>query len=206
MSRFFVRFFLSRSPKKLHRGTLLCFTKFLVSKNFMEKRGEEEEERGSIKILRQFFLVSLPKKFVGEPFIVSLISGIEKCYACEGYVMYFCRNFLSRTIEKLRRGPLRCFTKFLVPKGLWKRGGRGGRPYHDFPSVLSCHIAEKIRGGTLYCVTDFGYRKMLCLRGLCHDFLSKVFCLAVTKNFVGEISVVHKNSVIEKLHGKEGGG
>ena len=66
--------------KKFRRGTLLCFTKFLVSKNFMEKRGEEEE-RGSIKILRQFFLVSLPKNFVGEPFSLSLISGIENFYA-----------------------------------------------------------------------------------------------------------------------------
>ena len=77
MSRFSVGFFLSRTPKKLRRGTLLCFTKFLVSKSFMEKRGEEEES-GSIKILRQFFLVSLPKKFVREPFSVSLISDIEQ--------------------------------------------------------------------------------------------------------------------------------
>ena len=107
-------------------GTLLCFTKVLVTKNFMEKRGEEEE-RGSIKILRRFFLVSLPKKIVGDPFIVSLISGIEKCYACEGYVTYFCRNFLSRTIEKLRRGTLLCFTKFWVSKNFMeKRGERKG--------------------------------------------------------------------------------
>ena len=66
-------------------------------------------------------------------------------------------------------------------------------------------IAEKNRGETLYCVTDFGYRKMLCLRGLYHDFLSRVSCLAVPKNFIGEMSVSHKKSVIEKLHGKEGG-
>ena len=151
MSRFFVRFFLSRSPKKLRRGTLLCFTKFLVSKNFMEKRGEEEE-RGSIKIFRQFFHVSLPKKFVGEPFIVSLISGIEKGYACEGYVTYFCRNFLSRTIEKLRRGNFCVSQKFCYRKTSWKEGGGGGgREYQDFPSNFFCLSAEKFLGNPLAC-------------------------------------------------------
>ena len=43
------------------------------------------------------------------------------------------------------------------------------------------HSAEKIRRGTLYGVTDFGYREILCLRGLCHDFSSKFFCLTVPK-------------------------
>ena len=31
----------------------------------------------------------MPKNFVGEPFSVSLISGIEKSYASEGYVTIF---------------------------------------------------------------------------------------------------------------------
>ena len=34
----------------------------------------------------------------------------------------------------------------------------------------------------------------------------EVFCLAVSKNVVGEISVFHKNSVIENFHEKGGGG
>ena len=71
--------------------------------NFNGKEGGGGGGGGIIKILRQFFLVSLPKKFEGEPFFVSLISGIEKGYACEGYVTIFCQNFLYRTIEKLRR-------------------------------------------------------------------------------------------------------
>ena len=41
ISRFSVEKFLSHSTEKLRRGTLLCFTKFLVSKKFMDKRGEE---------------------------------------------------------------------------------------------------------------------------------------------------------------------
>ena len=43
MSRFSVEIVLSRSIEKLRKGTILCFTIFLVSINFMEKRGEGEE-------------------------------------------------------------------------------------------------------------------------------------------------------------------
>ena len=53
MSRFSVEIFLSGSIEKLRSGTLLCLTNFLVSKKFMEKRGELEEwgiSRFSLKI------------------------------------------------------------------------------------------------------------------------------------------------------------
>ena len=66
---------------------MLCFRKFPVAKNFMDKKGG-----GSMTIFSQNFFGSLPKIFVGEPFSVSLISGIEKFYASEGYVTIFCRN------------------------------------------------------------------------------------------------------------------
>ena len=62
-------------------------------------------------------------------------------------------------------------------------------------SVEIClsHSAKKFHGGTLLCVTNFGYRKILCFRELCHDFLSKYFFLTLSKNFVGEgnLSVCH---------------
>ena len=38
--------------------------------------GGVEKEGGSIKIFRQDFFVSVPEKFVGEHFSVSLIAGI----------------------------------------------------------------------------------------------------------------------------------
>ena len=34
------------------------------------------------------------------------VSGIEKIYALEGYVMIFCRYFLSHSAENVRRGIL----------------------------------------------------------------------------------------------------
>ena len=40
------------------------------------------------------FCLTVPKNFVGEPFRVSLISGIEKFHASEGYVTIF--DFLSK--------------------------------------------------------------------------------------------------------------
>ena len=42
----------------------------------------------------KFLCFTVPEIFVGEPFIVSLISGIESFYASEGYVKIF--DFLSK--------------------------------------------------------------------------------------------------------------
>ena len=54
----------------------------------------------------ELFCLTVAKKIVGQPFRVSLISGIEKFYASEGYVTIFCRTFLSHNAEKCRRGTL----------------------------------------------------------------------------------------------------
>ena len=40
--------------------------------------------------------------------------------------------------------------------------------------------------GTLYCITTFSTEKKLCLAGLCHNFLSNFFWLAVPENFIGK--------------------
>ena len=44
---------------------------------------------GSIKIFLEIFCFTVPKSFVGEPFSVSLISGIGKFYTSEGFVTIF---------------------------------------------------------------------------------------------------------------------
>ena len=80
---------------------MLCFRKVPVTKNFMDQKGG-----GVSNFLSKIFCLTKPKNFVGEPFSVSLISGIEKFYASEGYVTIFCRNFLSHSAEKFRRGTL----------------------------------------------------------------------------------------------------
>ena len=48
--------------------------------------------------------------------------------------------------------------------------------YHDFPSKLFCLTIPKNFVGEPFGVSEnFWYRKILCFRGLCHDFLSKFF-------------------------------
>ena len=54
----------------------------------MDKRGGGYQDLPS----KNFYL-KMPKKFEGEPFSVSLISGVEKFYASEGYVTIFRRIF-----------------------------------------------------------------------------------------------------------------
>ena len=56
----------------------------------------------------KIFCLTVPKIFVGELFSVSLISGIEKFYASEGYVTIFSRIFLSHSAEKFRRRTILC--------------------------------------------------------------------------------------------------
>ena len=90
---------------------MLCFRKHLVRKKFMDKKGGGECQNFPLKI----FCLKVPKKFVGEPFSLSLNSSFEKNYASEGYVTICCRNFLSHSAEKLRRGTLLC----CVSENIW---------------------------------------------------------------------------------------
>ena len=57
-------------------------------------------EGGCQKFPLKFFLSQVPKIFVGESFIVSLIPGIEKLYASAGYVTIFSRIF-CQTVPKI---------------------------------------------------------------------------------------------------------
>ena len=88
ISRFSVEYLLSQSTEKLRKGP------FCVSQNFWYRKilwirgegggggGRGGREGGRITTFRQnFFGLTVPKSFVGEPFSVSVISGIEKIYA-----------------------------------------------------------------------------------------------------------------------------
>ena len=92
------KFFVSQC-RKISWASLQCFRKFGVSKNFMHNRGYHN-------FPSKIFCLTVPKNFVGEPFSVSLISGIGKFYTSEGYVTIF--NFLSKffcpTVPKKFRG------------------------------------------------------------------------------------------------------
>ena len=145
MSRFSVENFLSHSTETFRRGTLFCCVSenfwWRKSKKFMDKRGG-----GVSRFPSKNFRLTVPKNAVGKPFGVSLIPGIEKFYASEGYVTIFCRIFLSHSAEKFRRGTLLCCVSenFQWPKSLWITGGE----YKDFPSKIFCLTVPKIFVGT----------------------------------------------------------
>ena len=135
-SRFSVEIFSSHGAEKFCRGTLLCFTDFLASKTFMEKKGGEYREFPS-----KGFCLTLPKNFVGEPISVSLYLGIDKFFASEVKSRFSVENFLSHTAEKVRRGTLLCFTEFLASKTFLEKRWLG--EYQEFPSKCFCLILPK---------------------------------------------------------------
>ena len=72
--------------------SVLCFRKFPVAKNFLYKRGGEEYQDSPSKM----FCLIQPKILIGEPFSVSLISGIEKLFASKGYVDFMSKFCVSQ--------------------------------------------------------------------------------------------------------------
>ena len=97
----------------------------------------------------KIFCLSVPKKFIGEPYRLSLISGIEKFYASEGYVTIFRRKFFVaqyRNISK-RNPSMLCFRKSLVAKKFMDKRAVGVSSF-SVENFLS-QSSENIRRGTL---------------------------------------------------------
>ena len=67
VSRFSLEKFSSHSAEKNRRGTLLCFRKFLLSKNVRDKRGGW----GYQDFPSKTFCLTVTKIFLGEPFSFS---------------------------------------------------------------------------------------------------------------------------------------
>ena len=66
---------------------MLCFRKFLVPNNFMDKQREYQD------FLSRSFCLTVSKIFAGEPFRVCLIPGIKNFMLKRGYDTVFCRFF-----------------------------------------------------------------------------------------------------------------
>ena len=84
-------------PRKLRRGTVLC----CVSEIFRQPKSLWIKEGDSQDFPSKFSCLTVPKTFVGQPYTVSLISGIETFHAPEGCVTTFCANFLSHSAEQI---------------------------------------------------------------------------------------------------------
>ena len=105
-----------------------------------------------------FFCLTVPKIFIGQPFSVSSISGIEKFYASE-CMSRFPSNIFCLTVPKQFVGELFCaaFQKISGSKKVYGQEERGSIKI-SFENYLS-HSAEKGRRGPLQSFIDFGYRK-----------------------------------------------
>ena len=95
MSRYSVENVLSHSKEKFRRRTLLCC---VSETSGSEKVYGKEGGRGEYRNFpSNFSCLKLPKPFVGQPFSLSIVSGIEIIYASEGYVTIFRRKiFVSK--------------------------------------------------------------------------------------------------------------
>ena len=73
---------------------MLCFRNFFGSKKVYGKEGWRGEYRN---FASKNLCLKLPKHFVGEPFSLSLLSGVENISDSEGYNTIFGRNvFVSQ--------------------------------------------------------------------------------------------------------------
>ena len=139
------------------------------------------------------------------------LSGIEKCQEERergGASRLSLENLLSHRTEELRRGNL-CFRKFLVSKN-FKDKREGG--HHDFLSKICCLTVPKNFAGETCVSEKFWYRKFLWMRRGAreyHDFQMEIFCLTETKNFVEEPFCVAEKFWYRKMSRRErerGGG
>ena len=100
LSRFPFKNFLSQSAKKLRRGTLLCFRKFQVTKNFLPKRGilrfsKEELSLDSSEKLCRRTLLWFKKLVVSKNLWITRVAG-------EWRTITTCR--LNHSAQNFRRG------------------------------------------------------------------------------------------------------
>ena len=96
-------------------------------------------------------------------------------------------SFLSHNTKKIRRGTLLCFRNILASKMFCKIGESWFCRFY----FLS-HRIKTFWGRNLQCFTNLGYRKILSLKGVHHDFLFNFFCLTVLKIIVAELFCVSR--------------
>ena len=146
----------------------------------------------------------MPKKIVGEPFSVSLISGVESFYDSERYVTSsdFLLKFYVSQCRNFRRRILYCCINFGYQKSLDKGDG-----CQDFLSEFFCLTMPKVSlGESFHVALILGTGKVSIRRGSEYqDFPSEIFFLTVWKKFVGEPFCVPEKFWCRKLLGSSEG-
>ena len=152
VSRFSVENFSSHSEENFRGGILYCCI------NFGNRKGLDRKGRELQGIPSNIFCLTVPKIFVGEPFSVALISGIEKVWIGRGEYQDFPSKNFCLTVLKISLGESFTVALISVSEKVWIR--RVGVSLYSVENFLS-HSAEKFRRGILYCCSNFGYRESL---------------------------------------------
>ena len=182
------------STEKIRCGTLRCFRKFRVSKNFMH--------RGVHQGLLEFFFVSQCQKVSWGTLQCFRKFGVSKnSMYNKGVITIFHRKFLVSQCRKTSRGNPFVFQKISgMEKIMDKRGG--GITFFSAEFFLS-HSAEKHRGGTLLCFRNVLVSKIFMHRGGGgggHQGFLENFLSHSAKKFVGNLSMFPKSWGIEKFY------
>ena len=160
ISLFSVEIFFVSQCRKISWGTLQCFGKFRVSKNFRHKRGGGGVFRSSVKkfsshsteTFREGTLLCFRKLLVSKNFMNKRGEG-------EGVSRFSDGNFLSHSTGNLRRKNLSVSENFWYQKILCIRRG-----YHHFPSTFFCFTVPKNFAGESFLVSEkFWYRNFSCI-------------------------------------------
>ena len=147
---FFRRKFFVSQCRKISWGTIQCFKKMWFRKNLCIRRANH------FSPLNLFGLTVLKKICPSNKFWYRKISYIGRGHHS------FVENFLFHMTEKLRKGSLLCFRKFLESKSfMLKRGGEGGSitTFRRNCFVLQYYSAETFPRGTLLCFGKFPVSK-----------------------------------------------
>ena len=160
------------------------------------------------RVMSQFsvevFCLTVPNHFVEEPFcaVFQKFSGREEVYGKEGGVgvsIFSVEYFLSQSAEKFRRGNSVCLCfrvskKFMLLRVMSQFSVEFyclTVPKHSVEEAFSA-VYQKLAGNEKVYGKEMG-------RGECRKFPSKVFCLKLPKEFVGEPLTLSLVSGIENV-------
>ena len=194
VTRFSVESFLSENTEELRRQNSSVFMLISgIEKCYRKKRNFTTSCR--------VFLSHRTEKTRGNLFLCSRKFRVSRKFRDKrGRITKFSRKYFVSQDRKIPWGTSFVIEIFCYPKIFWIPGGKRMDVVSWFPVVkLWSHTTEKHRKEPFGVSKSFGYRKILCKGGLCHDFLSKVLWLRVPKNFVEKLFCVSENIWYRKL-------
>ena len=166
-----------------------CVAEYFFHRNVSRIREEKRGRSDYHDFLSRIYCLTVPKNLQCFRSFRLLKSVLHK----RGLPRVSVENLLSQSTEKNPRGTILSFKKPLVSKEFTDKGWCRQQVLRFSVTIFLSHNADKSLGGTLLCFRKLRVSKKfmhLCIRGIGHDSLSKVFCLTVPKMFIAELFLV----------------